>query len=428
MKVQRRCFRRYVVANEPNPCETDRRRRSCEVPKLTEARGNDVQAMGCVEDKGEEGSKKKYFVGQSSLFYRRDQMEVVTPIKDGLVEDWDLLEAVWDYGLKDRLMIDPKEHPFLMAEPSFNPDEKREKTVEAMFEKYGVPALFLAKNPVLSSFSMGRPTSLVVDSGGDGTTITAVHDGYVLKKGIVRSPVGGHLLSEVMLKALESSGTTIKPRYAFKRTNKGNGEFEVKDLDFPNTTESYRHYMQLDIVADIKESICRTSETAYVEEENQNIPTMAYELPDGNEIHIGGNRFKLPEIVFQPELASTFPGSSEALKMANGFPVKGLPDLVIDCINKCDVDVRKELYNGVILTGGNSVFPNMKERLEKELLDLAPGASRLKVITPTSNIERRFSVWIGGSILASLGSFQQMWMSKSEYDEHGPSLIHRKAP
>lgn len=384
--------------------------------------------MGCVEEKGEQESKRKFFVGQSSLYYRRDEMEVVSPINDGLVEDWDMMQSIWDYGLKERLMVDPKEHPILLAEPSFNPDDKREKAVQILFEKYDVPALFLAKNPVLSSFSMGRPTSLVIDSGGDGTTISAVHDGYVLKKGIIRTPVGGHLLSEIMLKTLESSGTTIKPRYSFKRIDKGGGDFEVKDLDFPKTAESYRRYMQLDIVADIKETICRTSEAAYVEEENQNIPTMAYELPDGNEIHIGGDRFKLPEVIFQPDLATTFPGWSEPLKMAGDAQVKGLPSLVIDCINKCDVDVRKELYNGVILTGGNSVFPNMKERLEKELLDLAPGASRLKVITPNSNIERRFSVWIGGSILASLGSFQQMWMSKSEYEEHGPSLIHRKAP
>ena len=54
--------------------------------------------------------------------------------------------------------------------------------------------------------------------------------------------------------------------------------------------------------------------------------------------------------------------------------------------------------------------------------------TRVKVMTSASAIERKFSVWIGGSILASLGTFQQMWMSKSEYEEHGASLIHRKAP
>ena len=50
------------------------------------------------------------------------------------------------------------------------------------------------------------------------------------------------------------------------------------------------------------------------------------------------------------------------------------------------------------------------------------------MVCPISTVERRFSVWIGGSILASLGSFQQMWMSKAEYQEHGAGLINKKAP
>jgi len=50
------------------------------------------------------------------------------------------------------------------------------------------------------------------------------------------------------------------------------------------------------------------------------------------------------------------------------------------------------------------------------------------VMSHANLVERRFSVWLGGSILGSLGSFHQMWMSKAEYDEHGPALIHRKSP
>mmetsp|Transcript_49981 Transcript_49981/g.159955 ORF Transcript_49981/g.159955 Transcript_49981/m.159955 type:complete len:103 (+) Transcript_49981:291-599(+) len=100
----------------------------------------------------------------------------------------------------------------------------------------------------------------------------------------------------------------------------------------------------------------------------------------------------------------------------------------MESVNKCDVDVRKELYSGILLTGGNTIFPNVKERLERELAEQAPGGARVKVITSTSSAERRYSAWIGGSILASLGSFQQMWMSKAEYEEHGAALIHRKSP
>lgn len=83
---------------------------------------------------------------------------------------------------------------------------------------------------------------------------------------------------------------------------------------------------------------------------------------------------------------------------------------------------------GVVLTGGCSLTVGLRDRLEKELAEQGPQAGKFKVTMPANNIERKFSVWIGGSILSSLGSFQQMWMSKKEYEEQGAGLIHRKAP
>eukprot|EP00976_Prorocentrum_cordatum_P066535 1178351-Prorocentrum_minimum.AAC.3 len=59
-----------------------------------------------------------------------------------------------------------------------------------------------------------------------------------------------------------------------------------------------------------------------------------------------------------------------------GAPVKGLQGLVLDAIGKCDVDVRKELYGGVLLTGGVSLIPNLRERLERELSEQVSAARR----------------------------------------------------
>ncbi|XP_020519147.1 actin-related protein 4 isoform X3 [Amborella trichopoda] len=108
-------------------------------------------------------TKRKLYVGSQALGYRRDYMEVLSPIKDGLVVDWDMVDNIWDHAFRQCLLIDPKEHPMLLAEPSSNPQQQRERTAELMFEKYNVPALFLAKNAVLTSFASGRATSLVVD-------------------------------------------------------------------------------------------------------------------------------------------------------------------------------------------------------------------------------------------------------------------------
>ncbi|KAK4426866.1 Actin-related protein 4 [Sesamum alatum] len=362
--------------------------------------------------------KHKLYVGSQDLGFRRDHMEVVSPSKDGIVVDWDMVENIWDHALRKCLLVDPKEHPMLLAEPCSNTQQQREKTAEIMFEKYQVPALFLAKNAVLTSFASGRATSLVVDCGGGSTTVAPVHDGYVLQKAVATSPIGGEFLTDCLLRSLEHKGISIKPRYAFKRKEIRPGEFQIVDLDFPNTTESYKLYCQRVIVGDIKECVCRAPDTPYDETSYSNIPMTPYELPDG--------QFKIPDVLFNPSLVQTIPGMESFVETASS--ARGLPQMVIESINKCDVDIRRELFSSILLAGGTASMQQLKERLEKDLLEESPQAARVKVLASGNATERRFSVWIGGSILASLGSFQQMWFSKSEYEEHGASYIQRKCP
>ena len=69
------------------------------------------------------------------------------------------------------------------------------------------------------------------------------------------------------------------------------------------------------------------------------------------------------------------------------------------------------------------MYAGIADRLSKELTALAPASMKVKIIAPP---ERKYSVWIGGSILSSLSTFQSMWISKAEYDESGPAIVHRK--
>jgi len=135
----------------------------------------------------------------------------------------------------------------------------------------------------------------------------------------------------------------------------------------------------------------------------------SYELPDGNDIVIGNERFRCPEVLLQPNLI--------------GKESTGVHDCIFQTIMKCDVDIRRDLYANIVLSGGTTMYPGIAERLTKEITALAPGTMKIKVVAPP---ERKYSVWIGGSILASLSTFQQMWISKAEYDESGPSIVHRK--
>jgi actin-related protein len=103
----------------------------------------------------------------------------------------------------------------------------------------------------------------------------------------------------------------------------------------------------------------------------------------------------------------------------------GIQRMVADAIVKSDLDIRKELYNNIVVAGGNTLIPGLVERVQKQVPEIAPPNVKVKVITHMPN-ERKFSAWIGGSILSSLGSFQQMWMSRQEFEEHGAIMIERK--
>ena len=358
---------------------------------------------------------------------RRDGVEVSSPYgENGMLEDWEAVEAIWEHALKKRLSIQTDEHPVLLSEPVHNSDAVRAKMVELMFEKHAPPALFLAKNPVLSSFAVGKASSLVIDMGGRNTTVTAVHEGFALQKSVVRSPLGGEGLTDAILAHLDKKKVDVRPRYAFTKKDKGDGEFIVKAVSHPKTTASYALFKRREIVEDIKATVCRLDDHTFNMDEHKNVAGVTYELPDGNTIEVGVERFQIPELLFQPELLKDL--NIDVPSLNGDGKLKSIQELVLECINNADVDVRKDLWGNLVLCGGGSMFTNMRERLDAVLFDHAPQNVKTKVVASMNSVERRFATWIGGSILASLGSFQQMWMSKQEYEEHGANLVQRKCP
>merc|ERR1740129_2565285 len=97
--------------------------------------------------------------------------------------------------------------------------------------------------------------------------------------------------------------------------------------------------------------------------------------------------------------------------------------MLYNSIQQCDIDVRRDLYTNIVLSGGTTMYRGLRERMDKEMSSLAPASVRVKIVAPE---ERKYSVFIGGSILSSLSTFQDMWITKEEYDESGPGIVQRK--
>ncbi len=400
---------------------------------------------------GEEaGAKAEYRVGSNALGHRVDGMRISSPLSDGIVQDWDAAEAILEHTFKACLGCTPSDHPVLFAEASHNTPAAREKLCELAFEKFEVPATFLSKNAVLTAFASGRGTALVLDVGGGVTSATAVHDGYALTRSVRRHAFAGDTITELVARSVQLRSPTppLLPLYSLRRTEVGPGEFKCTPIDAPGTHPAFHRYHLLQLFRDVKESACRCAMLAPTAATPLDASRWDVELPDRTTLDVAWERMHVPELLFEPALLrSSLPpclrpggegASGDAAAMAagaaelQGFVPEGcasLPDLVSETIRSCDTDMRRELWGSIIVSGGCSLTPGLAERLHGRLNELVPQMSmKVKMIAPQTPQERRFAVWIGGSILASLGSFQQLWMSKQEYDEHGASAIHKKCP
>jgi actin-like protein 6A len=400
-------------------------------------------SVGVVGGEGA-ADKASFRVGTNALGVRADGLRIQPAVVDGVVQNWDAAEAILEHAYKHSLSCDASDHPLLMAEASHNPPAAREKMAELVFEKFGVPAFFLSKNAVLTAFASGRGTALVLDVGGGVTSAAAVHDGYVLSRSVRRHALAGDLINEMLLKSaqLRNPPPPLLPLYSLKRTEVGPGEFSCSYVDYPGTHPSFHKYHLLQILRDAKENACRCNMVAPTEAYPIDTSKWDFEMPDRSTLDVAWERCHIPELLFNPSLLRTTPppwlregaspsAAAGAAELAGMVPenVLALPELVAETIRGCDTDMRRELWGSIIVSGGCSLLPGLTERLHGRLNELVPQMSmKVKLLAPSTPQERRFSVWIGGSILGSLGSFQQMWMSKAEYEELGASGIQRKCP
>ncbi|KAL9644715.1 hypothetical protein ABK040_012369 [Willaertia magna] len=323
------------------------------------------------------GIKKDAYVGTEGL--GKKNLISSYPIQRGVVTNFGDMEKIWSYTFFNELCVAPEEHPVLITEAPLNTRANREKFTQIMFETFNSPAMYIINQASLTLYASGRTTGIVLDSGDGVSHAVPICDGYALPNGIMRLDLAGRDLTDYLIKILA-------------------------ERDYSFTTSIER-----EIARDIKEKLCYVAFDFDEETKKATEPCASYDLPDGNVIIVGNERYRCPEALFQPTLI--------------GMEAPGLHEIIFNTINVCDNDIRKDLYYNIVFSGGSTMFEGFEHRITKELSNLAPISTKIKVRAPP---ERKYSVWIGGSILASLSTFEQLCITMKDYENEGPSAVHRK--
>ncbi|KAF9456550.1 actin-related protein [Collybia nuda] len=317
------------------------------------------------------------FIGRRAQEFR-GLLKIRYPMEHGIVTDWDDMERIWSWVYAEELGTLSEEHPVLLTEAPLNPRSNRDVAAQIFFDTFNVPALFTSVQAVLSLYSSGRTTGIVLDSGDGVTHAVPVFEGFSMPHAIRRVDVAGRDVTDHLQLLLRKSGHHL------------------------HTTA------EREVVRTIKEKCCYVALNPVKEEKDTLGRTEDFRLPDGNIVQLGPERFRAPEILFNPELI--------------GQEYAGVHQVVVDSINRVDLDLRKSLFSNIVLSGGSTLCRGFGDRLLNEVKKLALKDIKIKIYAPP---ERKYSTWIGGSILAGLNTFKKMWVSAEEYQED-PDIIHKK--
>ncbi|XP_039189619.1 actin-like protein 7A [Crotalus tigris] len=322
-------------------------------------------------------NRKETFVGRE-LQEATVPLKLVNPLRHGIIVDWDSVQDMWEYLFLREMRIRPEEHAVLVSDPPLSPTTNREKYAEMLFETFCTPAMHIAYQSRLSMYSYGKTSGLVVESGHGVSYVVPIYEGYTMPNITERVDYAGFDVTQYLMNLINEN---IKL-------------FTEKDWS---------------ILEDIKENYCFTSldyqhDAAAAPRKHE----IEYQLPDGQVIIIGKERFLCAEMLFKPSLIN-----SQQL---------GLPLLTMTSLNKCDVTLKKNLMGNILLCGGCTTLKGFADRFQRELIRMCPNDNPISSASP----ERKTSVWTGGSILASLKAFQQLWVHRREYEEKGPFYIYRK--
>ncbi|XP_061263306.1 actin isoform X2 [Bos javanicus] len=345
--------------------------------------------------------EEDWFIG-NEVPKNQGKLNLLYPVSRAAITNWDDMEkegnpdtATTGVNLEDRMLsemgqsqkdsnmlhVAPEQHPLLMAEPPLNSISSKERLSQILFETFSVPALYLANQGVLSLYASGHTAGMTIESGEGMTYFVPIIDGCPLHQSTFHMDIAGQDLTLYFLHLLSESGHS-----------------------FVSTADR-------ECARDLKEKNCFVALDFEKEKAEANSPSYPQkcQLPDGQEIDLGRERFFCPEALFQPDLIE---------RNNLGIHIKAF-----ECISSCNPAFWKILFGHIILSGGTGTCSGLRSRLQKETSTLVSPKINVKASTCPYSM---YGAWVGGSMLCSLSTFKDMWVTIEEYREMGFSVVGRR--
>ncbi len=303
------------------------------------------------------------------------------PIEKGVITDWEQFEKILEYVFYN-LRVDPTLVNILFAIHPLFPQQDIERLFQLFLEQYQCMAFYPVLDSMMTLYSGGFQTGLVIEIGDSSTRIVPIYNGYKLEHAVKILDLGGRVLTRETERILTSMGFSTESSVT---------------RDLARVLKERACFVSLDY----KEDVNRAEQYG-----------KQFSLPDGSTLALTNERFRIPEILFDPTIIN----SEET----------PLPQAIMDVIGECDMDIRPQLLKNIFLSGGSSMFPNFKSRIYKELeLELARRKKKDQVVKIIAPRERTYSVWVGGSILALIPEFSNNWITRAKYFNEGipPNLL-----
>lgn len=357
-----------------------------EVPKVFQNVTGHVKHSAVLPQQQLDGLVDGSIFASNDVAKHRGLLRLSYPMTNGHITDWNGITNVLNH-VNGTLGADAANHPILMSEAALTSRPQRAKLGQILFEQIQHPSLVFCVQPIISLYSTGNTTGIVLDIGEGVTQACPVYKGYSVREATRRVDFGGRDVTQHLQMLLRQSGT------------------------FLDTSAEF------DIVREIKESRCVVSPNALRAEAleggagsgNGSVTYVKHTLPDGTDVTIGAEQQLAPEVLFQPALM--------------GRECPSVVQVLSEAIRRCDIDLRRHMYENVFLSGGTTMMPKFPNRFLGEATKRTPRDCKIRVMAPS---ERLYTSWIGGSFLAQLSTFKQMTIKKSEYAEEGERILHSR--